>query len=82
MVSQCANPDCRAPFVYLRKGRLAVVHHDRVPNRHFEYFWLCGKCAARLRFEAASDGSMHVVPVACATATGVPREEDDSRYAL
>jgi hypothetical protein len=64
LISQCANPDCRAPFVYLREGRLAVVHHNHASSPHLEFFWLCGECASRLRFQPMIDGGMRVVPVA------------------
>ncbi|HET7871161.1 MAG TPA: hypothetical protein VFL42_01540 [Terriglobales bacterium] len=41
MVSECANPVCRTPFLYFRGGRLFAVpreHHD------VECFWLCPDC--------------------------------------
>lgn len=61
MISKCANPDCGAPFRYLREGKLFQLYTgpDPVPasgsepktSRPMEYFWLCGRCAATLRLE-------------------------------
>lgn len=50
MVSQCANPDCGAPFLYLREGKLFAVRRPGLSARQgrVEYFWLCGNCAGRL----------------------------------
>ncbi len=54
MLSKCANPDCSAPFHYLREGKLFQVEagasgprlvSDKRPARKIEYFWLCGTCA-------------------------------------
>ena len=61
MITRCANPECSAPFHYLRDGRLFQVDRDcsghLVPGpflmthgglpHHLEHFWLCGKCAQR-----------------------------------
>ncbi len=64
MVSRCANPDCGAPFLYLREGKLVAVrragegHGSRV-----EFFWLCGMCASHLRFETADNGDTNVVAI-------------------
>ncbi len=61
MITKCANPECSAPFHYLREGRLFQVDRDRsghlvpgpflmtsngVPHQ-LEHFWLCGSCARR-----------------------------------
>ncbi len=65
MISKCANPDCGAPFRYLREGKLFQLYTgsdpglDPVPasgssektSRPMEYFWLCGRCAGTLRLE-------------------------------
>ncbi len=54
MLSKCANPDCSAPFHYLREGKLFQIEagdngpqlvSDKRPARKIEYFWLCGNCA-------------------------------------
>ena len=66
MVHKCANPECVAPFLYLREGKLFEVethYRDRFSGErygrpvkgkgHVERFWLCDHCAARsaLRFD-------------------------------
>ena len=57
MLSKCANPDCSAPFHYLRDGKLFQIDNggagpqlvtDRHPVRKIEYFWLCGVCATSM----------------------------------
>ncbi len=61
MISKCANPNCGAPFRYLREGKLFQLYTGSQPasaggtdaktSRQMEYFWLCGRCAATLRLE-------------------------------
>lgn len=61
MISHCANPECGAPFHYLRGGRLYRFEVNsppgawrEVPNaittlrppRATVYFWLCDECSA------------------------------------
>src|SRR5690349_15953906 len=63
MISHCANPDCAAPFHYLRGGRLYRFEVKSpsspcsdVPNAIYShkatmvtvYFWLCKSCCSRL----------------------------------
>lgn len=67
MVSHCANPGCRVPFLYLRDGRLFAVPQKNSPAR-IEYFWLCGDCAAEMELEF---GQSNPVP------TVVPRSDRD-----
>jgi hypothetical protein len=65
MVAKCANPSCKNVFRYLRKGKLFLVEHPRLPapvdndfresGRKREYFWLCDDCA--LTMTIASDGN-------------------------
>ena len=61
MVSQCANPQCSAPFRYLRQGKLFLVEHrnkngngngngSRTAGR-VEYFYLCSDCTSRMTLE-------------------------------
>src|SRR5215469_7670830 len=61
MLSQCANQECRKPFLKLRDGKLFLVETDRVAKpresiappfvrargqqRLVEHFWLCDQCA-------------------------------------
>ncbi len=63
MLSQCANPRCRKPFLRLREGKLFLVETERVTKpgesavppfvrarklrRCVEHYWLCDGCAAR-----------------------------------
>lgn len=62
MISSCANPACRAPFQYLRDGRLyrfeltqpATGPHlagGKEPGHKLEHFWLCGRCAPTMTLE-------------------------------
>jgi hypothetical protein len=64
MVSQCANPNCGAPFVYLREGKLFVIPRPSLPARHstVECFWLCKNCARKLTITSSHDCEVHVVP--------------------
>jgi hypothetical protein len=63
MLSQCANPQCRRPFLRLGEGKLFLVETERVTKpgesaappfirarkvqRCVEHYWLCDECAAR-----------------------------------
>ncbi len=47
MVSECANPGCRAPFIYFRGGRLFAIPR-RDSSSTVQCFWLCGNCAEDL----------------------------------
>lgn len=56
MLSQCANPACAKPLVYLREGRIFVFDvpsrngsSESKRSRHLEHFWLCGQCARTMR---------------------------------
>ena len=44
MVSHCANPGCRAQFIYFRRGRLFAAPRNTTAKQ-IEYFWLCGDCS-------------------------------------
>jgi hypothetical protein len=60
MLSKCANPECTAPFHYLREGKLFQIDTSAgtpqspgpqlldkgKPLHHIEYFWLCGQCCS------------------------------------
>jgi hypothetical protein len=61
MLSKCVNPNCSAPFLYFRDGKLfrwdglGVTDHPQLPTvsigkpiRKAEFFWLCGSCAAHM----------------------------------
>jgi len=63
MLSQCANPQCRKPFLRLGEGKLFLVETGRVTGpgesavppfvrarklqRRVEHYWLCDECAAQ-----------------------------------
>jgi hypothetical protein len=61
MISQCANPECGAPFVYLREGQVLALRSN-LHSAQVEFYWLCGECSARLRLETTVEGSVHLVP--------------------
>ena len=63
MLSKCANPECSAPFLYFRRGRLFRLEtegrQDRrrnmggegatgKPLRRIEFYWLCQDCAEKM----------------------------------
>jgi hypothetical protein len=64
MISKCANPECSAPFRYLRDGKLfrvnwgllesasAAQNDSDKPWHRLEHFWLCGRCAATMTLVA------------------------------
>lgn len=45
-VSNCANPECNAEFLYLHEGELFVIE---LPDKSVAYYWLCPSCATYLR---------------------------------
>ena len=64
MVSQCANPECGAPFLYMREGRVVVIQRrSPSPSKQMvELFWLCGLCADHFNLEFSLDGDATVIP--------------------
>ena len=70
MVSNCANPKCSKPLVYLREGRIFVfdVPIHRLPeegsargSHRLEHFWLCGECSQTLILQQAGDRSIQLI---------------------
>jgi hypothetical protein len=63
MVSQCANADCGAPFLYLRQGKLFAMPRPSPSSRdsRVEYFWLCGNCAGKLKIDSFRDGGVPIL---------------------
>jgi hypothetical protein len=55
VVSQCANPDCGAPFLYLRGGRVFAVARGE-KHADVEYFWLCPSCYSAMDLEFCGHG--------------------------
>ena len=45
-VSNCANPECNAEFLYLHDGELFVIE---LADKKVAYYWLCPSCATNLR---------------------------------
>ena len=81
MLSKCANPECTAPFHYLREGKLfqidtaaaasqgagpQLVDRNKPPHR-IEYFWLCGQCSSVMTL-AFQRGKVVTVPLQPVTA--------------
>lgn len=63
MVSQCANPECRAAFLYFRDGKLFAVRRGGVQDQgQVEFFWLCGECTTHLKMEITPSGNTNLVP--------------------
>lgn len=64
MVAKCANPDCSAPFLYLREGKLFAIPRPGVSVRatSVEYFWLCGNCAGKLTIDSRQQGGVRLTP--------------------
>ncbi len=64
MISKCANPTCSARFLYLHEGKLyrferearedtgILLGFDPTLRKHssgVDFYWLCPKCAARMK---------------------------------
>jgi hypothetical protein len=70
MVSTCANPDCAAPFRYLREGRLFGLWIDAEGTIHaairgqgrLELFWLCSRCSTTFTLAVDSGKGIVCVP--------------------
>ena len=63
MVSECANPNCRKPFIYYRHGKLfSVPRAIASPTRAtIEHFWLCQSCAESMDIEVHHGGNPSLV---------------------
>ncbi len=63
MVSRCANPDCRTPFLYLREGKLIALRHraECFGTARVEVFWLCGKCDNRMTLKVTLNGEINLI---------------------
>ncbi len=57
MVTKCANPNCNAPFHYLRGGRLysfelrPQTREASSGKRSTVYFWICEQCSDTFSLE-------------------------------
>ena len=75
MLSKCANPECTAPFHYLREGKLFQIDTSMAqlpvpelvekgkPPHHIEYFWLCEECARVVTLTFDSRRGICTVPL-------------------
>jgi hypothetical protein len=71
MLAKCANPDCDAPFRYLREGRLFRMDvgggpqlvSEKKPPFHIEYFWLCSRCADRMTLRHEPGKGVIAIPL-------------------
>lgn len=59
MVSECANPRCREPFIYYRHGKLFSVPRGTAAatGATIEHFWLCQSCAESMAIEVRHGGN-------------------------
>jgi hypothetical protein len=59
MVSECANPRCREPFIYYRHGKLFSVPRGTAAATRatIEHFWLCQSCAESMAIEVRHGGN-------------------------
>jgi hypothetical protein len=60
MISECANPDCRAAFDYHngRYFRFHKIQHagEQRPNTHcVQHFWLCQSCSTEYTLNYHAD---------------------------
>jgi hypothetical protein len=64
MVAKCANPECGAPFLYLRQGKLFAIPRPALSVRatRLEYFWLCGNCSGTLTIDPLSETGVRSAP--------------------
>jgi len=46
MVTNCANPNCDAEFLYLHEGELFVIE---LPDKVVAHYWLCPSCTRHMR---------------------------------
>lgn len=76
MIAKCANPECGAPFRYLREGRIFQVDRDPAGHRivgpflideqgphRLEHFWLCGACARTMTLAIDPERGPVAVPL-------------------
>lgn len=69
MVSNCANPACVKPLLYLREGRIYVfdaalgtIGCGKKGERRLEHYWLCGACAKSLVLAQDAQGWIRILP--------------------
>ena len=69
MVTKCANPECKARFLYFREGRLFVTQSHTTGNAgtidpviYPRFYWLCERCSAGMTLEFDNEGNSTIVP--------------------
>ena len=77
MLSKCANPECTAPFHYLRDGKLFQIDasfgirqsagpqlvNEAKPSHRIEFFWLCGNCSSSMTVAFQPGKGVVMVPL-------------------
>lgn len=78
MISKCANPRCRARFLYMHSGKLfrfekepkedtqPLMGFDPTVRKHsqgVEFFWLCEKCAAQMTLTYRKGSGVTALPL-------------------
>lgn len=81
MLAKCMNPNCSAPFRYLRDGRLFNLEIPVRPDGasracRVERFWLCDECASSLTV-VLKGNSASVEPRYLELATGERVEQSE-----
>ena len=63
MVSECANPECRAQFLFFGQGKLLAMRPpaNSRSGSHVEFFWLCGDCARHMDLHVSANGELTLV---------------------
>jgi hypothetical protein len=84
MVSQCANPKCRVPFLYFSEGKLIALklHSASLARERVELFWLCAACCNDMTVGIPAQGA-HLQPrlkVVCLS--DYQRSADTSSHAI
>jgi hypothetical protein len=64
MVTQCANPECRAQFLYLRAGKLFALRRSGAHSPRVEFFWLCSNCGGSPEPASFLPDGVRLVPLA------------------
>jgi hypothetical protein len=92
MVSQCANPKCSKPLVYLREGRIFIFDMPATPaagtassgrgSHRLEHFWLCGDCCRIMVLHQNGEGDLELVPRNVQEVNLRGREADKQRTAI
>ena len=70
MIAKCANPSCKAEFLYLHEGRVFVLNSDAKKRasssranfagqaKGLQYAWLCDGCASNYEVVLDNEGEL------------------------